>query len=136
LPYPGPPWREALANVARVHPRYLNRPGFSPSAAVQLPGSTLPSPRGKVREEIVWNAAQMRRELDGLFIDVAVLFPDHFLKIAAIPNAAYAAALGAAYNRWIEELWLAEQNDLYGVVMAVHQDPAAAVREIERCARN
>jgi uncharacterized protein len=136
LPYMDPAWRDALANVARVPHRYLNRPGFSPSAAVQLPGSALPSSRGKVREEIVWDAAQMRRELDGLFIDVAVLFPDHFLKIAAIPDGRYAAALARAHNRSIEELWLHEQNDLYGVILACSQDPDAAVREIERCAPN
>src|SRR5205823_3768974 len=39
LPYVEPAWRGALANVARVPHRYLNRPGFSPTAAVQLPGS-------------------------------------------------------------------------------------------------
>src|SRR5438445_363430 len=86
LPYVDPAWRQALENVVTVPPRYLNRPGFSPHGAVTLPGATLPSPRGKVREEIVWDAAQMRRELDAMFVDVGILFPDHFLKIAALPN--------------------------------------------------
>ena len=88
LPYVDPEWREPLANVAKVAHRYLNRPAFCPGAPFGLPGQALPSSRGKAREEIVWNAEQMRRELDALSIDAGILFPDNFLKIAAIPNAA------------------------------------------------
>src|SRR5919204_914282 len=134
--YTDPPWREAVANVARVPHRYLSIPGWSTSPPFYLPGSSLPTARGKVREEIVWNAAQMRRELDALSIDVGVLFPDHFLKIAALPNPDYAAALARAYHRWLAERWLSEPNDLYGVVMAVPQDPADAAREVARAARD
>jgi uncharacterized protein len=134
LPYADPEWRGALANVAKVPHRYLNRPGFGPTLPYTLPGQSLPSARGKAREEIVWDAAQMRRELDALAIDVGVIFPDFFLKIAAIPNAAYAAGLARAYNRWLAESWLHEENDLYAVVMAVQQDPDDAVREIYRYA--
>lgn len=134
LEYVDPAWREALANVAKVPQRYLNIPGFSPNVAVGLPGSSLPSSRGKAREEIVWNAAQMRRELDALHVDVGVIFPDHFLKIASVPNKQYAAALVRAYHRWIDERWVAEPNDLYAVVMASPHDPDDAVREIERYA--
>ncbi|HLH72801.1 MAG TPA: amidohydrolase family protein, partial [Chloroflexota bacterium] len=71
-------------------------------------------------------------ELDAFSIDAAVIFPDFFLKIAALPNPDYAAALARAYHRWIAEKWVDEDNDLYGVIIAVHQDPAEAVREIER----
>ena len=134
LPYADPEWRDAIANVAKVPHRYLNRPAFCPTLPYGLPGQALPSARGKAREEIVWDAAQMRRELDALAIDVGVLFPDNFLKIAAIPNGPYAAGLARAYNRWIAEAWVHEENDLYGVVMAVQQDPEDAVREIERYA--
>jgi predicted TIM-barrel fold metal-dependent hydrolase len=134
--YTDPPWREAVANAARVPHRYLSIPGWSTSPPYFLPGAGLPSARGKAREEIVWDAAQMRRELDGLRIDVGVIFPDHFLKVAALPNPDYAAALARAYHRWIEERWVAEENDLYGVVMAVPQDPSDAAREIARYARH
>ena len=133
--YVDPPWRAAVANVAKVPHRYLNIPGWSTSAVYQLPGSGLPSSRGKAREEIVWSAEQMRRELDTLHVDAAVIFADHFLKIAALPNPDYAAALARGYHRWIDEQWLQEENGLYGVVMAVPQDPEDAVREIERYAK-
>jgi hypothetical protein len=134
LPFVDPAWREPLANAAKVPHRYLNRPAFCPGAPYTLPGAVLPSARGKAREEIVWDAAQMRRELADLFIDVGVIFPDNFLKIAALPNVGYAAALARAYNRWIAERWVAEENDLYAVIMAVQQDPEDTVREIEKYA--
>ncbi len=136
-PYVDPPWRAAVENVREVPPRYLDIPGYCPSANPGLPGSTLPSPRGNRlgqggRAEVVYTAEQMRRELDELFIDVGILFPDHFLRLSALPNAAYAAAIARAYNRWLKAEWLGADNDLYAVVMIPAQDPEAAVREIER----
>jgi predicted TIM-barrel fold metal-dependent hydrolase len=76
----------------------------------------------------------MRRELDLFSIDAAIIFPDFFLKIAGMPNPDYAAALARAYHRWIADRWVADDNDLYGVIIAIHQDPDEAVREIEKWA--
>ncbi len=132
-PYTDPPWRRAVENAAKIPRRYLDVPGYAPGGGGPLPGAVLPNLRG-AREEIVWTADQMRSELDAFSIDAAVIFPDFFLKIAAIPNPDYAAALARAYHRWIAEKWVAEDNDLYGVIIAIHQDPAEAVREIQRWA--
>lgn len=131
-PYVDPSWRKAVENAARMPRRYLDVPTYAPGAGGPLPGAALPSLRS--REEIVWTAAQMRRELDAFAIDTAVIFPDFLLKIAALPNADYAAALARAYHRWIADQWVSDDNGLYGVIIAVHQDPAEAVREIERWA--
>jgi len=132
-PYTDPPWRKAVENAARLSRRYLDVPTYAPGGGGPLPGASLPNFRG-AREEIVWTADQMRRDLDAFSIDAAVIFPDFFLKIAALPNPDYAAALARAYHRWIAEKWVHEANDLYGVIVAVHQDPAEAVKEIERWA--
>lgn len=132
-PFTDPAWRKAVENAARVPRRYLDVPGFASGTGGPLPGATLPTLRG-AREEIVWTAEQMRRELDQFSIDSAVIFPDFFLKIAGSPNPDYAGALARAYHRWIAEKWVDQDNDLYGVIIAVHQDPAEAVREIERWA--
>ncbi len=132
-PYTDPPWRKAVENAAKIPRRYLDVPTYAPGGAGLLPGAALPNLRG-AREEIVWNAAQLRRELDAFSIDAAIIFPDFLLKIAGLPNPDYAAALARAYHRWIAEKWVAADNDLYGVIVAVHQDPDAAVREIERWA--
>lgn len=133
LPYVAPAWRPALENLAQVPHRYLNMPAFCPNPGAGLPGSGVAA-NPKSRVEIVWDAAQMRSELDSFGIDIGLLFPDNFLKLAALPNAAYAVALCQAYNRWLEAEWLAADNDLYGVLMIPPQDPEAAVREIERYA--
>src|SRR5687767_2807535 len=84
LPYVDPAWRPALENLTRVFHRYLNLPAFCPNVSQPLPGAGVgASP--KTRVEIVWDSAQMRRELDSLSIDIGVLFPDNFLKLAALP---------------------------------------------------
>jgi predicted TIM-barrel fold metal-dependent hydrolase len=77
----------------------------------------------------------MRAELSELGIDIGILFPDHMLLFAAIPNAEYAVALAQAYNRWLLEEWLSREPGLYGVVLATPQHPEAAAREIERYAQ-
>jgi uncharacterized protein len=132
-PLMDPQWRPAMENLRQVPRRYLDLPGFGPNHGPRLLGTSLPSPRGN-REEIVWNAEQMRRELDAFSIDVGIIFPDHFLKLAALPRADYAAAIARAYHRWMHEQWLATDNDLYAVIMAIPQDPAEAAREIDRWA--
>lgn len=133
LPYVDPVWRPALENLSQVFHRYLNLPAFCPVPGPLLPGSVVGA-NPKTREEIVWDAAQMRRELDSLAIDIGLLFPDNFLKMAALPNAAYATALCEAYNRWVKAEWVIGGNDLYAVIAVPPQDPAMAVREIERYA--
>jgi predicted TIM-barrel fold metal-dependent hydrolase len=132
-PFTDPKWRKAVENAARIPRRYLDVPTFAPSGTAPLPGAGFPTLRG-AREEIVWNVGQLRRELDAFAIDSAIIFPDFFLKIAALPNPDYAAALARAYHRWIAEKWVDSDNDIYGVIIAVHQDPTEAAREIERWA--
>jgi uncharacterized protein len=132
-PLTEPVWRKAVENAARIPRRYLDVPTYAPGGGGPLPGASLPNLRG-AREEIAWNARQLRRELDAFSIDAAIIFPDFLLKIAALPNPDYAAALGRAYHRWIAEKWVDGDNDFYGVIIAVHQDPDEAVREIQRWA--
>lgn len=132
-PYMDPEWRPAMENLRPLARRYLDMPGFGPNNSPRLPGVSLPSPRGQ-RVEIVYTAEQMRRELSEFSIDVGIIFPDHFLKLAALPHARYAGAIARAYHRWLAEEWLADDNDLYAVIMATPQDPEEAVREIERWA--
>ena len=84
----------------------------------------------------VETAADMRRGLDDLDIDVGILFPDHLLLFAALPNREYATALSHAYNRWLVEEWLQEDNGLYGVALACPQNPEDSAQEILRMAKN
>src|SRR6266852_4720695 len=90
--------------------RYLDIPGFAPSLA---PWPTFPN-SGVDRRTTVTSAAQMRQDLNDLGVDIGVLFPDHLLKHAAIKQDDYAVAVARAYNRWLVEEWLTEDNGLKG----------------------
>ena len=74
----------------------------------------------------------MVRELGEIDVDLAVLFPDHLLKLAVLPQADYAAALARAYNTWLIEEWTSRHQSLLAAIVACPQDPADAAREIER----
>ncbi|WP_270933643.1 amidohydrolase family protein [Falsiroseomonas oryzae] len=50
-------------------------------------------------------------------------------------NLDFAAALCAAANDWQRECWVKPEPRLHGGIMIPQEDPAAAVKEIERCAR-
>jgi uncharacterized protein len=127
-PYCEMPWRKTLEHISTMPQRYLDIPAFAPMAS---PWPMFPDSGGQ-RRMTVTSAAQMRQDLDDLGVDVGVLFPDHFLLHAAIKQADYAVALARAYNRWLVDEWLTEDNGLLGVVIAPHHDPVAAADEIRR----
>ncbi len=95
-PYCDMPWHRALEHLADVPARYLDIPGFAPALKLDPPfpgGFTL---------RTITSAAQMRDELAAISVDSGILFPDNLLLMAQLPNAAYAAALARAYNRWLK----------------------------------
>ncbi len=126
------PWRKSLEVIATFRDdRYLSLPGFSPgnnSYHALFPG-------GHESTRVVTSASQMRDELSELSIDLAILFPDHLLKLALLPQADYAAAIARAYNAWLIDRWCLREPGLLGVLIAAPQDPLDAAREIEKYAR-
>ena len=66
----------------------------------------MPWPGGQNRSQVVTNAADMRRELDELHVDVAVLFPDNLLTLPMVRDPRFALALAQGYNAWLCERWL------------------------------
>src|SRR5581483_1929027 len=130
VPYMEMPWRKTLEQIAKVPLRYLDVPGFAPSL-----GSLPPTPPTTGdRRTTVLSAKQMREDLDELGVDIGVIFPDHFLTHAAIKQDEYALALARAYNRWLVDEWLGEDNGLKGAVLAPHHDPRVAAEEVRRYA--
>ena len=129
-PYCEMPWRRALENLADVEEYYLDIPGFSPG----MTWYEARFPSGHEGRRMVHTAGQMREELDEIQVDIAILFPDHLLKIAMITQADYAAALARAYNAWLLEKWCSQEKGLLGCVIACPQDPESAAREIRRYA--
>jgi predicted TIM-barrel fold metal-dependent hydrolase len=128
-PYCDLPWRLSLEALDGASYPYLQVPGFAPNLRLD------PPIQGSHAYRSVDTAAAMRAELSELEIDIGILFPDHLLLFAALPNAEYATALSQAYNRWLMEEWLLKEPGLYGVVLASPQNPEAAAREIERYAK-
>ena len=123
-PYCDLPWRKSLEELEGAHYPYLQVPGFAPNLRLDPP-----IPGGHPFRSVS-TATEMRNALSELGIDIGVLFPDHMLLFAAIPNIEYATFLARAYNRWLLEEWLRSEPGLYGVVLACPQNPEAAAREI------
>lgn len=128
-PYCEMPWRRSLEHLVGVPARYLDIPGYAPALKLDPPFP------GGFNLRSVNTAAQMVEELSAISVDIGILFPDHLLLMAQLPNEEYAAALARAYNRWLAEEWLHEPS-LYGALLAAPQDPADAAREIARYADN
>jgi uncharacterized protein len=127
-PYMDMPWRKSLESLADVPSRYLSIPGFAPDF-----GGTLPVwPGGHIENRSVHTPRQMREELSRFHIDIGILFPDNLLKIATFPQVDYAAALARAYNAWLVDKWCDREDGLKGLIVVAPQDPADAVREIEK----
>jgi uncharacterized protein len=126
VPYCEMPWRKSLQALTGVPQGYLNIPGYAQAMA---PWPIFPNSSGQ-RRKTVTSAKEMRKDLDDLGVDIGILFPDFFLFHAALQQVDYAVALAKAYNRWLLEEWLTEDNGLKGAVMAPHHDPVAAAGEI------
>jgi uncharacterized protein len=131
VPYIDMPWRVALENIQDMPEtpmHYVDTPGFSPGTAV----FEAPFPTGHEATRRVRDAAQMREELDAIHVDLAVLFPDHLLKLPVLTQHDYAAALARAYNAWLVDQWASHERGLLGAIAACPQDPEDAAREIRK----
>ena len=79
--------------------------------------------------------ADARASSSEIHVDLAVLFPDHLLKLPVLPQTDYAAALARAYNAWLVDQWTSRRaRRCSGAIVACPQDPDDAAREIERYA--
>jgi uncharacterized protein len=130
-PYCDGPWNVALENIAEVPERYLDIPGFSPGGDGTL---TARFPTSHEATRMVHTPEQMVEELQAIHVDLAVLFPDHLLKLPVLPQRDYAAALARAYNAWLVDQWTSKHDALLGAIVACPQDPEDAAREIAKYA--
>lgn len=132
-------YRESFLEMQHTTPRYLDIPGMSVAWEYidqPIPGRHADGdpeyghPDWETRE--VKSAEQMREELTGLSIDVALLMPDHLLTLAALPSPTWACGLARAYNRWLIGEWAEAADGLYAAIVAPPHDPAEAAAEIRR----
>lgn len=73
---------------------------------------------------------ELRKRMDALGTDAALLLPGPLLKLGILPTADFATALAAAYNRWLAATWLTGAANVSGAVLVAPQEPDAAAREI------
>src|SRR5262245_20214120 len=116
--YAEPPWDTALREIAKVEERYLDLPAVSPRAEFRIPW-----PGGTNRPQVVASPAAIRRELDDLHVNIAILFPDHLLSLAMVREPAFAVALARSYNDWLADRWLRAEPTLKGAIVIPPQDP-------------
>ncbi|HET6173566.1 MAG TPA: amidohydrolase family protein [Gaiellales bacterium] len=74
--YAEAPWDVGLREIAKANGLYLSLPGMAPRAECRVPW-----PGAQNRSQVVATAADRRRELDELHVDVAVLYPDNLLML-------------------------------------------------------
>jgi predicted TIM-barrel fold metal-dependent hydrolase len=129
--YADPPWDTALREIAKVEERYLDLPAMSPRAEYRIP-----CPGATNRPPVDPSPDAMRRELDDLHVNVAILFPDHLLSLAMVREPAFAVALARSYNDWLADRWLRREPTLKGSIVIPPQDPAAGAAEIRKHAGN
>lgn len=133
-PYCDMPWQVALDHMKDLPETYLDIPGFSPGVSDGSYQARFPTAHEGAR--MVHTREQMRAELSEIDVDLAILFPDHLLKLPVLTQTEYAAALARAYNTWLVEQWTSQELGLLGCVIACPHDPADAAREIEKYARH
>jgi predicted TIM-barrel fold metal-dependent hydrolase len=71
--------------------------------------------------------------IDDLKIEGTVLYPTSGLGFGLMNDVAFATATATAYNNWLEERYCKIDNRIHGAGLLPIQDPAAAVKELERC---
>jgi uncharacterized protein len=72
------------------------------------------------------------QHLDFYNIECGILLGQEYRPISSLPDADYAAALARAYNDWMIEHWIMQDDRLKGAALIPTQDPKQAVKEIER----
>lgn len=124
LPYLPEPWRTRLATGNRTAGNlgYWNPVGVNRADAITEDGQRIESDP----------AALAHHLLDAYNIDFGILNPGSTLQLALSPEADYASALISATNDVLLDHWL-PQDSRYRASLSVYaNEPALAVREIER----
>jgi uncharacterized protein len=73
----------------------------------------------------------MRRWMDSMGVDIAVLFPTPMLHLGLHPQVEVEAALSYAYNRWLVEHVLAQEPRIRTMLYLPFNDPAATYRMVK-----
>lgn len=73
--------------------------------------------------------------LDKMGLEGSVLYPTAGLAYGLITDVKWATHVAVAYNNWLEDIYTSQDKRLFGAGMTPVHDPAVAVKEIRRCAK-
>jgi predicted TIM-barrel fold metal-dependent hydrolase len=75
-----------------------------------------------------------RRSMDALGLDYQIVFPTPMLTLGMHPQDEIEAAIGAAYNKWLVETILPQDDRLKGMIYLPFNTPEACVEEVKKYA--
>ena len=144
-------WPEILASIDndvirqmgqadRRPPRQRQRRAAQQPARHSVPARLRPHPAsagadGEGRESGSHHFVELaRRSMDALGLDYQVVFPTPMLTLGMHPQDEIEAALGAAYNKWLVERILPEDDRLKGMIYLPFNTPEACVEEVKKYA--
>ncbi len=81
-------------------------------------------------DAVVWGEI-----IDELKIEGTVVYPTAGLGFGLMVDVTFATATATAYNNWLEERYCKLDRRIYGAGLLPIQDPVAAAKEVERCAK-
>jgi len=125
LPYLAEPWRSRVAEFG-----------------IGMPDRGYPSPIGVLRKDCIPPAGGppasdpdylVKDLIEPYGIEYAIL-TGHLMDVSTMHDPDYAAAIASAYNDYLTEKWLPQHASFRGMIVVGTQDPALAVKEIERMA--
>jgi predicted TIM-barrel fold metal-dependent hydrolase len=74
--------------------------------------------------------------LDLLGLEGTVVYPTAALGFGLMTDVGFAVATATAYNNWLEERYTKPDGRIHGAGLLPIQDPQAAAKELERCAKS
>jgi predicted TIM-barrel fold metal-dependent hydrolase len=72
----------------------------------------------------------MRRWMDAMGVDIACMFPTPMLNLASCPRVEVEVAMAQAYNRWLCEKILGEENRFKSMLYLPFNDPDACYKTV------
>jgi predicted TIM-barrel fold metal-dependent hydrolase len=116
----------------------MTRPGTSTALLNAQPGTLYQNVYGRIPHQVVLDEAVdgsrshrftelARRAMDAMGIDYQVVFPTPMLVLGMHPQDDIEAAVGRAYNRWLIERILPEDERIKGLLYLPFNSPQAAM---------
>lgn len=136
-PYLGDAWRRRVNVGSESWAKGL------PGAEFRFPFTSYTNPGGSMRLDTVQDdglppasdpAVVVEQLLDRFDLGASILIGGHVLGLSGLADADLAAAIAAAYNEWMADVWLDADPRFKGSILVGPRDPLKAAAEIERWA--